>query len=302
MRNIVLCMITVLSGPFQAQAQALPMLGEKTAWKYNLTYYNDQEDTHGTLEAEVCFELMDGDSIIDGTAYRKLAIATRYIGTNSHQWDDEDGRLHANQTSAYDYGDIPADKVCVVLLREEEGKVYIQRQSYVNCLSGGGYEGSWMHDSIYADSNDGPDQILYDFTVQEGDKYPMICDVTVSSVEEVMTGDGVRRKLLTLSNGIQVLEGMGSVDCVGMLIGYQSTGKYYSTDGTHYYAGYSNSFYPDGVESIPIGFGWITNGIGNAVREIRKGYPSHIHDLQGRHLASPPERGLYIQDGKKYVK
>jgi hypothetical protein len=27
-----------------------------------------------------------------------------------------------------------------------------------------------------------------------------------------------------------------------------------------------------------------------------------VHDLQGRRLASPPEKGVYIQDGKKYVK
>ena len=37
MRNIVLCMITVLWNP--SLAQALPMLGEETAWMYNLTYY-----------------------------------------------------------------------------------------------------------------------------------------------------------------------------------------------------------------------------------------------------------------------
>ncbi len=27
-----------------------------------------------------------------------------------------------------------------------------------------------------------------------------------------------------------------------------------------------------------------------------------IHDLQGRRLASPPDKGVYILDGKKYVK
>jgi hypothetical protein len=27
-----------------------------------------------------------------------------------------------------------------------------------------------------------------------------------------------------------------------------------------------------------------------------------LYDLQGRRLASPPEKGVYIQDGKKYVK
>ena len=296
MRNIVLCMITVLWNP--SLAQALPMLGEETAWMYNLTYYYNQEDTHGTLEAEVWFELMDGDSIIDGTAYRKLSIATMYIGSNSQQWDDEDGRSHANLASAYDY----ADKSCVVLLREEDGKVYIQRQSYVDCLGSGGYEGSWMHDSIYVGPNDCPDQVLYDFTLREGDRYPMIGDVTVSSVEEVMTGDGVSRKLLTLSNGIQVLEGMGCVDCVGMLIGYQSTGKYYSPVGTSYYEGYSNAYYPYGTDSTSISFSWTPNSIKDNFKE-ETGKDSHqVIDLLGRLLSSPPEKGVYIQDGKKYVK
>lgn len=38
------------------------------------------------------------------------------------------------------------------------------------------------------------------------------------------------------------------------------------------------------------------NDIGTQVRQ------ESIHDLQGRRLISPPERGVYIQNGKKYVK
>ena len=48
--------------------------------------------------------------------------------------------------------------------------------------------------TIYHEANFGDDQLLYDFTLNIGDIYPMSCDTRVPGVEEVTTQDGFVRK------------------------------------------------------------------------------------------------------------
>ena len=67
-----------------------------------------------------------------------------------------------------------------------------------------------LHSTVYTEDG-GTYQLLYDFTLLVGDKYLPPSDVRVLSVDDVMTTDGVNRRLFTLSNDMQILEGMGCV-------------------------------------------------------------------------------------------
>ncbi len=289
--------------------QAMTMLGEKTAWRYGIAYYMDSDDTHGTNMYQVFYELMEGDSIVDGVSYRKMAITNIGIDANSYLWDDNGEIFCSHLNSIYSEWEQWGEEIySIVLLREEEGKVYIQRQSYLdwwNSFSGFPAE---HPDTIYNDFCGGADQILYDFTLSAGDRYPMIGNVTVKSVEQVNTGDGVCRKLLTLSNDIQLLEGMGCVDCYGMLIGYQSVDKVYSPYGSYYYKGYSDCYYKDGIEHIGdnnfITYKWtladISHEISFSIDNPSSPCPMY-YDHSGRRLHDKPAKGIYIQNGRKFV-
>lgn len=297
-KSIILLLFNLFLITFSLYAQVLPMLGEKTAWRYGMTYYQNLNDTHGTYMNETYFELMEGDSIVDGVTYRRLAITNISVGANAYHWDDVGNSTYADQNSIYEEWEQwnPDDNYSIVLLRENNGKIYIQRQSYNEYLQ----KDFVGIDSIYSDSGEGTDQVLYDFTLNIGDIYPMIGNVTVELVEQVITSDGLSRKLFTLSNGMQILEGMGCVDCYGMFIGYQSADVVYSPYGTWYFSGHPICCYKNGVDdnSSFIPFNWTpTKMIDNKFMQKKLQYS----DLLGRHQKTSPIRGIYILNRKKYV-
>ena len=74
----------------------------------------------------------------------------------------------------------------------------------------------------YKDTGDG-ELVLYDFNMQPGDIYPYRFGhsiVFVTNVSRVTTLDGVSRRLLTLSNGYELMEGLGCLNSPGMLFCY----------------------------------------------------------------------------------
>ena len=44
------------------------------------------------------------------------------------------------------------------------------------------------------------------------------------------------------------------------------------------------------------------SSVGDAISESTTAIPSTAYDLQGRRLADKPQKGMYIKDGRKYVK
>ena len=112
-------------------------------------------------------------------------------------------------------------------LREAEGKVYAEKDSYMSFLK----EVFQIDDTdLYLKEAGNGEILLYDFTLQAGDRYPCKGDVTVSEVGEMTTRDGFVRKKFTLSNGLQIIEGVGCINSQGEIIAYQNVVP--SADGT----------------------------------------------------------------------
>ena len=282
------------------RSQVLPMLGEKTAWRYFFQDYKPGAP-RGTWLAQTYYELLEGDSVVDGTSYRRMVVSDCVFGANSYHWDDGDSPSCSN---GYMYEEMPDSPHFIVLLREEGGKVYIQRKNYLDYLDEkiSHVYGAGCHSAVYTEDG-AVDQILYDFTLHVGDKYPMAGDVSVLSVDEVMTDDGVTRRLFTLSNDMQILEGMGCVNCSGRLIGYQSSDKDFTWSGDLYYLGSGEWYYPHGVDEPGVSFEWTPSSVkGQPYRGECASSAMPCFDLLGRRLASPPLHGVYIRGGRKYVR
>ena len=114
----------------------------------------------------------------------------------------------------------------------ENGRVYVDKQEYIAAmekeyldvleeqkrdLNPLGTVGDKDY-LPYRQTDDG-ELILYDFNMLPGDKYPSVeghDDISVARVETMVTRDGVSRRLLTLSNGYRLLEGVGSLNSPGM--------------------------------------------------------------------------------------
>ena len=108
-------------------------------------------------------------------------------------------------------------------IREEGGKVFADYDSYMALTNNNitQVEGELP----FQMTGDG-EILLYDFTVGVGDRYPAsetCAPIYVSDVETVTTLDGKERKLITLDNGLQLLEGLGCLNFNGLLLHYLYT-------------------------------------------------------------------------------
>jgi hypothetical protein len=142
--------------------------------------------------------------------------------------------------------------------------------------------------------------LLYDFTLDVGDKYPCKGEVYVKETESLTTRDGISRKTLLLTNGLVIVEGIGCINSPLGLIAYQNTeeGQTIVAKGTLASFGYVNK--DGGIDSIYENGDMILDNIKPHQREAI--LPEAIHDLQGRRLNGTPQKGVYIQNGRKYVK
>ena len=149
--------------------------------------------------------------------------------------------------------------------------------------------------------------IIYDFTLGIGDSFG---DTRVRDVSTVTVG-GETRKLLTLETGHRLLEGIGSTN--GGFFEYMkvplwlpgSEGicatylRIYEEDGLPMFQQSSEETYEFLMREEDVHEYFLMN-----VREglLIEPKDNSIHDLQGRRLKGIPRKGVYIQNGKKYVK
>ena len=181
-------------------------------------------------------------------------------------------------------------------------KVYAKKDSYREYMKKVLPEGSDFFEE-QADWYD--DVVLYDFSLNEGDRYPCCGNVTVKSVSQVTTRDGFTRKLLLLSNGLEILEGVGCLNSSYGVFAYQNDPGKRAQEGR----GISRadeetgigvlSFRKYGSSSSPI---FVKGDIELQVApiEVDNIFDAPYYDLQGRQVAQPA-RGLYIHNGKKYL-
>ena len=181
-------------------------------------------------------------------------------------------------------------------LYERRGKVYVVQPNYQNYIQRlfPNIREPYTHLGIPPES-----VLLYDFTLEAGDQYPCVGDVYVKETGTMTSRDGIERKTMVLTNGLVIIEGIGCINSPLGVFGYQNQ----TTDVGGASAIGMEFFGKDGLYGEPIYQSGDCQELSlrNAIKSLTTITPS-IHDLQGRRLASPPDKGVYILDGKKYVK
>ena len=205
--------------------------------------------------------------------------------------------------------DVPTSKT--ILAREEAGRLLVKKSDYMALLAENSYW-SRVGDASYIpyhETDDG-ELVLYDFTMEPGDSFRHVDghdDIVVDSVGTITTLDGLQRRLIYLSNGCQVAEGMGCLNSAGGLLFYLNPLK------SPYNKGFMSLIAPargmigyyqkeiyvrtpqEERDAILAEIAPIVKSGQTTVNDIP------LYDLQGRRLSKRPERGVYIQDGKKHV-
>ncbi len=186
-------------------------------------------------------------------------------------------------------------------VREANGRIYVDHEAYKESMSKGkGSLPTGNPDYLpYPITSDG-EVILYDYNLEAGDVYCSVEgqeDITVTKKENIRLKDMEVRRKLTLSNGMILIEGLGCINSPGLYFYYLNPAeKNLSAFGglmEYTLYGSNNSiFIPDWTyKDTEMGL--------NNTKDLRNAEKSF--DLQGRQLKSAPQKGIYIQNGKKVL-
>ncbi len=154
-------------------------------------------------------------------------------------------------------------------------------------------------------SEDGTELILYDYTMEVGDSYRHVegyDDITVVKKDKVvLSGDDIVRRRLTLSNGLILIEGLGCINSNGMLQDYLNPEAQYASRYTYLAMGYRHDGHVvyDYTKDSSLQINELnTLGVEESTHQ-HHALAGKIYDLQGRRLKVAPQKGIYIEDGKK---
>ena len=237
----------------------------------------------------------------EGTPYSKEAVVRKGM-TQAYIMDSDESRKLFTTFDVLLYGDGQEDSEpdsLTMVLYESKGKVTMQQTYYQEYMDRvfPGISKPYVHNKFMFPGF----ILLYDFTLDVGDQYPCSGEVYVKETGTMTTRDGIVRKTMVLTNGLIIIEGIGCINSPLGIFGYQNQTT--EVEGS-VVLGMEFSG-KDGLDGEPVyKYG---DYLDLSVRNMGKSRiqttdcPS-IHDLQGRRLASPPNKGVYIQDGKKYVK
>lgn len=300
MRRLLIFSFLLLA-TFPVQGQPL-MFEEGKEWCYDFMYNFDE----AWLPAGEAFASeqwsVGGTEECNGRIYRNLIRESYFVGVKaniSEMWrpsfiDDE------NRNKVW--GE-------VMLVREEGGKVYAVKEKYLSLLKS--LYPSDIHPQINPDSfyvapaEDDTEILLYDFTLKEGDLYPCVGNPIVQEVSHYTTHDGYTRKLLRLSNGAILMEGIGCVNSIGGIVIYQNMNDIVErfTAGRMIYAQlFSCKASSEGEQFfLRSEDGGIFSGVSHLIHDSDSSHVS-IYELSGRRLITRPTRsGIYIHRGKKLL-
>ena len=205
MRKILLLLcifMGVLPCISQAETYTGEMLREGMYWKYR--EYSGYED------GEII-----GSKTINDKVYGLLRIHRGfYDGARASEFDD-----YFNWTTA------------TVAIRDEGGRIYVNKDDYLNLMSEEHYwQTVGQSDSLPYETTEAGDLILYDFTKNVGDVYckmPDGSDLMVTKVDMLKTEDGMSRRRLTLSNGFDLVEGVGCTNSAGFFMFWLNANESY---------------------------------------------------------------------------
>lgn len=277
-RTVLFVMVNLVASASRADTHDgayIPMLGKYSSWEYtmfspSLYHYYQELGGFTHLASEQVVYRVDETQEIDGKAYYLVSedLPVSFGPCQRHQ----------------------------IVLREEGGRVIADYEDYRQFLES--YEDFKVGDSSYIPypKTDGGELILYDFSLQEGDRYAAEVDghpeVIVENVDSVIDNQGRERRRLTLSNGCVIIEGIGCINSRGMLLSYlnphEATGDYifwlfWKVD--------EDVVFHQNVDESTLGIADSlvlshaeTNGFGYTLNGIRM---------------TQPKRGIIIKDGKK---
>jgi len=195
------------------------------------------------------------------------------------------------------------NRLYALFIRRADGRVYADYNDYLAYISQ-----DWDYwGRSYADTNyipyhltDDGEIILYDYNMEVGDKYRSVegyDDILVVSKDTVTLEDGKPHRCLTLNNGLILIEGVGCINSNGMLLDYLNPASSFASRFTYMDKAYSmgNKVYNNNIFMVGI------LNVNNIINSQASTIQSPFYDLQGRCLTNKPQRGLYIQNGKKVM-
>ena len=210
--------------------------------------------------------------------------------------------------TVYDYS-VPIDDPLkkheyLFAMRSEAGRVLADAESYHAVFADTA--------ALYPVTEEG-EVLLYDYNTHVGDAYLGHANITVVQEGDTILADGQSRRMLVLSTGHRLVEGIGCVNAGGTpfdYLGYDTPvyvpkGDYYDafvsfTLLENYYDEEGRRIYSNTREKA---YDAILAGVKPVVSQsTNRTDASAVYDLQGRRMDGRNlPKGIYIQGGRKFV-
>ena len=283
MRRILLFALLLL--PLGVCAQPIEMLGEDAFWSYKGRVCIEESKSPVFLSDFWSSYQLSGYEEINGQMYHSLFRSLAFV----------DGKRFQSPSKENE----ETDMAYLMGIRENDGRIFVDAEEY---------------NSVYGSENVvyeklGTEYLIYDFTLNVGDTFGTNGTI-VDWVDEVVTDDGVSRKLFVLSSGHEILEGIGCLYSMGELVNYLSEPVLQS----NIYDGFNYTYLSDFSEGEKLVYTNSKDAADQYVMTVRpisgksSSADSSLYDLSGRKLPSLQggvggrlHKGVYIQNGKKIV-
>ena len=179
-------------------------------------------------------------------------------------------------------------------MRREGGRVLADADSYRAAFA--------QASNVYPTNEEG-EYILYDYDAHVGDAY-LGTQYTVVQEGDTTLSDGQSRRMLVLSSGHRLIEGVGCVNMQGTPFDYlchdnaPNTFFDFSLLENHYDAEGHRIY----VNTREKAYEAIVAGVETVATSDRLASDDRVYDLQGRRMdVRHLPKGIYIQHGKKFV-
>ena len=269
-------------------AQSIEMLSDEAFWSYKGRMCIEESKSPIFLSSSwSCYQL-SGLEEINGKTYHCLYHSLEYVDGKRFQYSPKKGE--------------ETDMAYLLGIRESDGRIYVDAEEY-NQIYG---SEKVVYEQI------GTEYLIYDFTLNVGDSFGTDGTI-VEWVDELVTEDGVCRKLFVMSSGHEIIEGIGCLYSMGELVNYLSEPILQS----NIYDGFNYAYLSDFSEGENLVYSNTKDWADRYVMAVRP-FPDKsfapdysLYDLSGRRVfqsnkvtksqSNKLPKGVYIQNGKKVV-